>query len=301
MSSRAIRKVQKEQEEREKANNPTPDLESSDEAPQQPPIRNAFDMLTGADDGELGLGTITSESDDDNIAGGHHDGSVRTTPSKSKKKKQLQKKKKSKAKASKSEQMENEVRNPRSRGGKSQLDEIDLALKSLSMAPKDGSSMISNLQVDDSDTQLNRLLAVESKHLNVLNEMKRLFGNIVLEGESEGAGASPGRRRGRGPQELDLAEALTGRQSPASNGQGLSGLALRKNFFMMGKEEWPKAFSGGLGMELDGWINHRFYHTAAYQKIQAQFDVCVAIMDPQRMIELLRLHRKSLKSPSPRS
>ena len=282
-----------------KANNPAPDHESSDEAPQKPPIRNAFDMLAAADDGDIEAGNTTGESDHENVAGGTPDVSARTTPSKSKKKKkQSQKKKKSNAKASKGEQDENEVKNVHSHGGKFQLDEIDLALKSLSKASPNKSPMISKPQVGDGDAQLNRLLAVESKHLNALNEMKRLFGNIVLEGENEGASASPMRRRGRGPQELDLAEALTGRHSPASNGQGLSGLALRRNFFMMGKEEWPRAGSGGLGMEPDNGSGHRFCHSDAYRRVQAQFEVSVAIMDPQRMIELLRLNRKSVKSSS---
>lgn len=301
MSSRAIRKVQKEQEEREKASNPTPDQESSDEAPHNPPTGNAFNMLTEADDGELGPGTLASDSDSDNIEGGADDDAPRTTPSKSKKKNQSKKKKKSKAKASKGEQTGNDNKNLRPHGGKSQLDEIDLALKSLSTTSKERPSMISTLQVDDGNAQLNRLLAVESKHLNALNEMKRLFGNIVLEGESEGPGTSPGRRRGRGPTELDLAEALTGRHSPASQGQGLSGLALRRNFFMMGKEEWPKAVSEGLGMEPDAVSGYRFYHTPAYQEVQAQFEACVASMDPQRMIELLRFHRKPVHSSSSRS
>ena len=300
MSSRAIRKVRKEQEEREKASNLTPDQESSDETPQKPPTRNAFDMLTGVDDGEVGPDNVPSDSDSDNrIRGGDDDGSP-ITPPKSKKKKQSKKKKKSKAKANKGEQTEDENRNKnlRPNGGKSRLDEIDLALKSLSTSPKERPSMTSTPQVEDGNAQLNRLLAVESKHLNALNEMKRLFGNIVLEGESEGTGTSPGRRRGRGPTALDLAEALTGQHSPISQGQGLSGLSLRRNFFMMGKEEWPKAASGGLGMEPDGVSGYRFYHTPEYQGVQAQFETCVAAMDPQRMIELLRFNRKFINTSS---
>lgn len=298
MSLRAIRKIQREQEEREKANNPTPDPESSDEAPQKPPIRNAFDMLAEADDGETEPGNATSESDHENIPGEIPDASARTTPSKSKKKKkrQSQKKKKSNIEAGKTDQGENEVKNLRARGGTFQLDEIDLAPKSLPKASRNSSPMAPKTAVEDGDAQLNRLLAVDSKHLNALNEMKRLFGNIIVEGENGGASARPGRRRGRELRELDLAEALTGRHSPASNGQGLSGLALRRNFFIMGKEEWPKAGSGGLGMEPDNGVGHRFCHSDAYRRVQAQFEMSVAIMDPQRMIELLRQNRKSIKS-----
>lgn len=299
MSLRAIRKIQKEQEEREKANNPTPDRESSDEAPQKPPVRNAFDMLAEAGDGETTPGNTSSESDRENIVGGTPDVSARSTPSKPKrKKKQRQKKKKSKVKADENEQDENEAKNLRPHGGKSQLDEIDLALKSLSKSFKNNSPMTSKSDVEDGDAQLHRLLAVESKHLNALNEMKRLFGNIVLEGEAEGASPRPERRRGRSPQEVDLAEALTGRHSRASNGLGLSGLALRRNFFMMGKEGWPRVGTGGLSMESDNGIGYRFHHSDAYRRVQAQFEMNVALMDPQRMIELLLLNRKSVKSPS---
>lgn len=302
MSLRAIRKIQKEQEEREKAKNPTPDRESSDEAPETPRKRNAFDTLAEADDGDTVPENASSESDHENIKGGIPDVSARSTPSKSKKKKkQSGKKRKSNVKAGKVEQDENEVKNPRPHGGQSQLDEIDLALKSLSINSKNKSPITSKPELEDGDAQLNRLLAVESKHLNALNEMKRLFGNIVLEGEGEGASARPERRRGRLPQEVDLAEALTGRHSPASNGQGLSGLALRRNFFMMGKEEWPKVGTGGLGMEPDNGNGHRFYHSDAYRGVQAQFEVNVALMDPQRMIALLLQNRKSIASPSIRS
>jgi hypothetical protein len=297
MSSRAIRRLQKEKEEREKAKNPTPDRESSDEAPRNPPTKNAFSMLTEADDGELGTGSITSGSDDEMTTGGKNDEAANKTTPKPKKKKQSQKKKMSMAKASKGEQAKKQD-SRHLQGTQNKLDEIDLALKSLSTHSKEGLPLTSNTQLDEGNVQLNRLLAVESKHLNALNEMKRLFGNIVLEGENEGAGSSPGRRRGRGPQELDLAEALTGRHSPASHGHGLSALALRRNYFMMGKEEWPKVRSGGLGMEPDDVAGHRFFHDAAYRDVQAQFEACVASMDPQRMIELLRFNRKSVKTSS---
>lgn len=301
MSSRAIRRVQKEKEEREKLKNPTPNHESSDEAPPNLPTRNAFNMLTEADDGELDHGSITNGSDDEITIGERNDEDATTTTPTPKKKKQSQKKKKkSKAKTSKGERVENKDLNLL-QGNKNKLDEIDLALISLSTHSKEGLPLTSTTQLDDGNIQLNRLLAVESRHLNALNEMKRLFGNIVLEGDSERAGSSPGRRRGRGPQALDLAEALTGRHSPASHGHGLSGFALRRNFFMMGKEEWPKATSGGLGMESDDVAGHRFFHDAAYRDIQAQFEACVASMDPHRMIELLRFNRKSVKSSSSRN
>ena len=160
------------------------------------------------------------------------------------------------------------------------------------MKTQDGSYTISNAKPDESNAQLCRLLEVESKHLNALNEMKRLFGNIT---ENDDETPQPARRRGRGPQHLDLGGALTARHSPVSRGQGLAGLSLRRNVFMMGKEEWPKATSGGLGMELehtasDGTKHYRFVHNTAYQDVQRQFQSCVESMDPQRMIQMLQFN-----------
>ena len=79
---------------------------------------------------------------------------------------------------------------------------------------------------------------------------------------------------------------------------GLKGLALKRNPLIMGKEEWPQATSGGLGMELvekmeDGTIEYRFVHNTIYQDVQRQFETCVASMDPQRMISMLQFHRNS--------
>ena len=171
-------------------------------------------------------------------------------------------------------------------------DEIDRALESLAIKSRDGSYTLSNPPRDESYTQLCRLLEVESKHLNALNEMKRLFGHIM---ESEEERFQPARRRGRVPQQLDLGGALTARYSPVSKGQGLAGLALRRNVFIAGKEEWPKATSGGLGMEIDrtdgdGTKHYRFVHNTAYQDIQRQFQSCVESMDPQRMIHMLQFN-----------
>ena len=144
--------------------------------------------------------------------------------------------------------------------------------------------------IDEANNQLFRLLAVEAKHLNARNEMKRLFGNVVTENESDG---NPGpRRRGRGPQTVDLGGALAARNSPVSRGQGLRGLALKRNPLIMGKEEWPQATSGGLGMEMvgkleDDTVEYRFVHSSIYQGTQREFESCVASMDPQRLIKML--------------
>jgi hypothetical protein len=42
----------------------------------------------------------------------------------------------------------------------------------------------------------------------------------------------------------------------------------------------------------DGSVEYRFMHNAGYQSIQREFEVCVASMDPERMIQLLGMNRK---------
>ena len=312
MSSRALRRLQREQEQQQQQQQQLKKLhedepqgdESQDDAASDEggapltKIVNAFDMLNGNDEG--------GNEDDDSVhslepkVSPNGKATVQTidypTPSaKVKSKTKPRKKKKNKKPHAKREDEEHATSIAHNTSG---LDEIDLALQSLSTNPQESANNHFTDPPKAELAELCRLLAVESKHLNALNEMKRLFGNVVLEPDNEDAGTpGPGRRRGRGPQNLDLGGALAGRNSPASRGQGLAGLALRRNVFMPGKEEWPKATSGGLGMDTDGmdWdgtTQYRFVHNTAYQDVQNQFESCVESMDPQRMIQLLQFNRE---------
>ena len=300
MSSRALRKLQREQEHQKQLDildkvDAQDDESEQDDAP-APKALNAFDMLNEVDDEDEdeddNADVISSEDDDDTIS---KPKTVRQeakpAPSDAAKGKSKSKKKKTKKKSKLAENVRTTEKPAQATSRASQLDEIDLALKSLSTKANGDPSASIRVQINEANLQLYRLLAVESKHLNALNEMKRLFGNAVLENEDEAVDTP--RRRGRGPQQLDLGAALAGRYSPASRGQGLAGLALRKNPFILGKEEWPKAISGGLGMELvekmeDGTIEYRFVHSTVYQDVQRQFETCVESMDPQRMIQMLQ-------------
>ena len=299
MSSRALRKLQREQEQKkQELEQPQHSLsqdEDDDEVQdsalgyQKKKAFNAFDMLNegGEQDGsdhdlpdeEETAFEQTKESNGRPI----QDNSVNTKAKSGKKRKKKNKAGKEKVETLKEPSTNGQQAEPQ--------DEIDAALASLSMKSQDGSYAIANVKQDNSKLQLYRLLGLESKHLNAVNEMKRLFGNIMSEDEN----SSPDRRRGRGPQQLDLGAALTARYSPISKGQGLSGLALRRNVFMHGKEEWPKATSGGLGMELDekdrdGVKYFRFVHNTAYQDVQRQFESCVESMDPQRVVSMLQFN-----------
>jgi hypothetical protein len=300
MSSRALRKLQREQEQQKQQDLLNEEVTSEDESEHEeaPVLKalNAFDMLNEAEEEEeAGKSDVASSEGDEDLKLQsseiqHEDKPVISGKAKAKSK---SKKKKNKKKTKAVESFETSIKTNDKTGKAPQLDEIDLALKSLSKDAKDDASTSTRVKIDEANIQLYRLLAVESKHLNALNEMKRLFGNAVLENEDEAAGTP--RRRARGPQQLDLGAALAGRHSPASRGQGLAGLALRRNPFILGKEEWPKAPSGGLGMELvekmeDGTVEYRFVHNKIYQDVQRQFETCVESMDPQRMIQMLQFN-----------
>lgn len=290
MSSRALRKMQKQKEMLQQLDTPE-ENESEEEEASKPQPLNAFDMLVS-----------TGQTDDDEAGSSDHDDTHAETPENNptsspptSTKKNKARKKKKKGKVTKAEPKAKKLAD-----NKGDLDEIDLALKSSNTEPKDGSNEQLSGITEETYPEVCRLLGVDTKQLNALNEMKRLFGNVVLEGDSEGS-VTPGhgRRRGRGPQQLDLGGALAGRNSPASNGQGLAGLALRRNVFMAGKEEWPKATGGGLGMEIvkirpNGVTEYRFVHNSFYQDVQSQFVSCVDSMEPQRLIRMLRHNRKTL-------
>lgn len=285
MSSRAIRKLQKLREQELQQQQGNEDASSDDEPPRPTkPKFNAFDLLnTGDDDNDN-----DRESDEDvqepAIQQPEPDPAPIEPKSAGKKKK---KKKKAKAKA---------VVEPEATQSDTELDEIDRALKDLAtdgQLPAGGRPGATKRNIEDASFHktTDELLAVDPKFLNATNEMKRLFGNVVLENFDQPA--ETGRRRDRSRETVDLGRALTGRYSPASRGQSLAGVTLRRNILMQGKDEWPRAPSGGLGMELEeklasGVTLYRIVHNAGYQDVQRQFELCVESMDPQRLIHHLQ-------------
>ena len=321
MSSRALRRLQREQEEQKQLDILQNDevSEPNDEeddgrhdvahsANQSHQKTNAFDFLNSANDDENDDDAqieqfskhtkyTADHSDSSNDATKDSDGGGKVEPSLSKKKKG----KKKKRKAGKGKTPQDPTSTPQNIKQQPELDEIDLALKSLEVKGKEASEHDNKPALDTGLIRLYELLATDSKYLNSLNEMKKLFGNIVLEPENEGTARPAAGRRGRRQELVDLGGALAGRNSPASRGQRLAGLVLRKNIFIPGKEDWPKATSGGLGMEIveraeDFTTEYRFVHNRGYQSIQKQFDTCVESMDPERMIQLLQFNRELRKS-----
>jgi hypothetical protein len=290
MSSRALRKLQKEQElekqlaavrEAEAAQAEQDEDSEEDEAP--PPSKkplNAFNMLDGMDDDE-------DDAEDEDQQPAETKETVETTstpaqPSRPKKKKKKAKKK-DKAKADSK---------PTSNGD---MDEIDRALKELSTKnPEQTEADASITAYDIWLKEASKLLAIDTKNLNPVNEMKSLFGNIALEGTSSPA-RNPRRREQAQAQEdgLDLETALSGKQCAGTQGKELGPLAHRRNVFMQGREEWPGATSGGLSMKLSKDQSspekqYNIMHDKYYQETQAMFMQCVQTMEPQNLIGLLR-------------
>lgn len=180
-------------------------------------------------------------------------------------------------------------------------DEIEEALRQLNVEKSSGGS-----QWHDTRPTLNpeyervcALLGIQIQYLKVANEMRNLFGKTALENHDD-AGGPVGRaaRRHRGQQQVDLETALKGRHPP---GRGLPELVLRRNCFIQGKDEWPKATTGGLTMEVvdsernqDGTVLFKFVHDKTYQALQLSFHQYVEMGDPQNLIGLLIRNRKSL-------
>ncbi|PWY76240.1 DUF654-domain-containing protein [Aspergillus heteromorphus CBS 117.55] len=302
MSSRALRRLQKQREQELQQASLHAEQEndnSSDEEPISRPSKpklNAFDLLNMVEDEDEQGSENEAESEVEDevevpepVTQPKKDVSVSAKPAGSGKKKKKNNKKK-KGAAAKSGTP------PTAAPGKGKLDDIDRALKDLAVDPKQAARSgatagAGNVRDTSFPKTPEELLAIDPRSLNATNEMRKLFGNVVLENFDQDTGS--GRRRDRTQETVDLGQALTGRYSPASRGQSLAGVTLRRNALMQGRDEWPRAPSGGLGMELteklaDGATLYKILHNATYTDIQRQFDMCVESMDPQRMIHLLQ-------------
>lgn len=278
MSSRALRRAQKEQEERELqeklAKIEQEDDESEEEvAPKSQAKPSLFAMLEDA--GDDGNGEEEEDDDEEEQNEPAPKPVVESTPSSNPSKKSKKKKKKGKGKS--------KTATPQKDATDSGLDEIDQALLALKVTSngKRGTYEPLTPAVSEETQQLFSALSIDTTHLHAANEMKKLFGRTALQ---HGDDDEPRQRQQQG-----IAARIAGR---SQQGSRLTGLSLRRNIFIQGKEEWPRATSGGLGMEVvekcaDGSVEYRFVHNTFYQETQRQFTSCVASMDPEQMVRLL--------------
>jgi hypothetical protein len=289
MSSRALRKAQREREEQEqleKLQQEEEEEEEDDYVP-APAKKSAFAMLGEEEDDE----DDDQEPEDEGGVAVDEEPVVEAAPTKAPSKK----KKKKKAKG-KSGGVTPGTPAQQSSGQKDEpMDEIDAALKQLSASGKSSGNTAAG--TNEAVNESSKLLAIDTHHLHAQNEMRRLFGRAALEGgddDEQGVqGGGGNRRQQRRGQQVGLAQALRGQRGQGGRTGGLGSLGLRRNIFIQGKEEWPVATGGGLGMEVveknaDGTVEYRYVHNRAYQDVQSQFESCVASMDPNRLVVLLQ-------------
>jgi hypothetical protein len=293
MSSRALRRAQRELEEKQTQEKLAQDDQDEEEseteaAPKTKAKPSLFAMLG---DGGNQDEDDEEEGTDQDVApkAENSDGSAEAEPTPASKPSKKSKKKKKKARAK--GKAADADRSSASATGKSDLDEIDQALLALNLAMNGQTGSGSDQQdaVTEEKKQLFSVLSVDTQHLHAANEMKKLFGRAAVQSAEDEA-----RPRQRG-QQGGIAAAIAGRNAPGN--RNLASLGLRRNIFIQGKEEWPRATSGGLGMEIvekrpDGTVEYRFVHNRMYQDVQRQFQICVASMDSERMIQLLHHNRK---------
>ena len=313
MSSRALRKLKREEEEAKQLAALRAEQEAeygSEEAeddvgytpstkPRAQPVANAFDMLDGADEHDLDTGEadeVVDVNQEKVVVQSTAPTSISPKPTQAKKKK---KKQKNKAKGKGSAE---DV----GRQAADEMDDIDRALQELS-TKEPARSVVDTDAAEDTgfgdienlwEVPATKLLGIDSKKFNPVNEMKSLFGSIALEGSTiaRASPRSPHRQREQNQQGgVDLGTALTGHHSPASKGRELGALAYRRNVFVQGNEDWPLGTSGGLSMVFDKDINafgkhFSIIHNNAYADVQREFQLCVESMQAEKMIQLLMLN-----------
>nr|POE85481.1 ribosome quality control complex subunit 1 [Quercus suber] len=295
MSSRALRKAQKLREVHDDEQSlddgqSIVDAEDDELVPVQ--RKSAFALLdeledAGDDVANDQLTDDAADSEEEGVNTAHDAGASEPASMSTKKTKRRKKKKKGKT-AVPSVDQPGEV-------DAEDLDEIDLALKQLSADGVSTQSALTTAGASDVVDETSQLLAIDTSHLHAQNEMRRLFGRAALEQqhdeEPQQANAGGNRRQQR-RQAAGLAQALRGQ--PENGGRsGLSAVALRRNIFIQGNQDWPSGGSGGLGMEVeekraDGTVLYKFVHTRSYQDVQLQFARCVESMDPNRLVVLLQ-------------
>lgn len=292
MSSRQLRKLQKQKELEQAQDLAAQDSEESDAGPAPTvakPRVSLFAALGGDDEDEA-----RDESDDE--AQNESPQVVETVnevlpASSGKSKKKKKNKKKAKAKITAPDVVEEDG------------DEIDKAIKELNMnaGSKHDASADTNIS-GPSTWRINELLTINPYHLKAVNEMRNLFGRDVIESaEAEEEQERRQQRRGPVQQQVDLETFL--RSPPGA--QKLPEVSIRRNIFIQGREHWPRQSAGGLTMREVGkapdgsWTEYAYVHDASYDAVQTFFFGCVQIGDPMRMVHLLKEVRKLSNNPSP--
>lgn len=285
MSSRQLRKLQQQQELAAQTKLQAQEEEESEEELVAPAKSKAslFANLAELEDND----EEEDEVEDEPEEAVESKPSVDPAPTTAKKSKKSKKKKKAKAKAKDTLEASG--------------DDIDAALEQLAIErPFSHNGQAKQNPVDPAYERVCELLGVSTNHLKVGTEMRNLFGKDVMGNHDDAGGALPrarGGRRQQAQQQMDLESALKGRHAP---GKGLLEVTLRRNIFVQGKEDWPRA-AGTLRLETtegnqsNDETHARFIHDEAYQALQQNFHAFVEMGDPQNLIGLLQRNRMCLR------
>lgn len=274
MSSRQIRKLQKQQDlekAHEIAAGDSDDSNENERSVAAKPRVSLFAALGGGEDDDE-----EEAQDDDNV----EPQLVKEEPVKEPKpasgKSKKKKKKKKKGKTAAVEQ-----------DGE---DEIDKALRELNInttASPDSAHAAAKVTAQVASVRRNELLSVNPYHLRAINEMRNLFGRDII--NSAEAEEEDHRRRQSTQRVLDLETFLRGPPGQLK----LPEVTLRRNVFIQGREHWPRSGPGGLKMEEvakaeDGsWNEYTYVHDDEYDCMQTVFFVIVQAGDPLRLVHLL--------------
>lgn len=291
MSSRQLRKLQKQRDEAQAASiaadEGSDSADDSDGATAHaPPARpNLFAALGGEDEDEP-----PTEDEEDRPDEVTADGKIEAIPTISSK----NKKKKKKKKAKNASTANNEL-------AKDSEDEIDKALKDLKVSSQEQTGTAGAVPKRNFALQA-ELFGINPYHLKAMNEMRNLFGREVIESAQAEEDQEQARRMGGSRrqqmqamrQQVDLETFL--REPPGA--PKLPEVSLRRNLFIQGKEHWPKQSAGGLTMKEVGKAEdgssteYAYIHEKAYDEIQSVFFGCVQLGDPMRMVHMLKRVRK---------
>jgi hypothetical protein len=294
MSSRQLRKLQQQRELEQQSKSQLQEEEEEESDDEILPVQSKPSLFAN-------LAALEDENDEDEAKDSDHEEqpddeelsepTPAPAPTANKSKKSKKKKKgKNKAKDNKKEAEST---------SKNGLDEIDEALKELNLKPSSGANASNTVQKDEGFERVCALLGINTQHLKVANEMRSLFGSAAIgnHDNDEGGAGGRGHRRRQRMQQMDLETVLKGHHKP---GKGLSELTLRRNFFIQGKEEWPKSSSGGLSMAVlddqtavDGTVEYKYIHDQTYQALQQSFYAYVEMGNPENLVGLLARNRKS--------
>ncbi|KAM0429004.1 hypothetical protein ACHAPT_006808 [Fusarium lateritium] len=278
MSSRQLRKLQKQRELEQAQRFAEKESEESEEEPAPGPApkprASLFTALGGDEDDDA---QDEDEEQEEQVKAEVSEEQQPVTSGKSKKKKKKKKKKNKAVTAALVPDVEEE-------------DEIDKAIKELNITTTGQNNSTTGLT--PSTRRINELLTINPYHLRAVNEMRNLFGRDVIESAEaeEEQERNRQRRNQQQQQEVDLETFL--RSPPGA--PKLPEVSLRRNIFIQGREHWPRQSAGGLTMKEvyrtpDGsWTEYAYFHDKNYDAIQAFFFACVQIGDPMRMVHLLK-------------